>query len=136
MLAIWHPFWYEADQPISVGQVSDFQFFKTPPQYVQDCGHSVFYHGDWKKETISKQAYKQRLRILSINHPELGRIQSIDTKGLNYTVTMSDGPIVKIEAEEQPGTVFFIRTEGETRWHYDDSWKLVDWRFYVEAEIV
>jgi hypothetical protein len=47
--AIWHPFWYELDQSIAVGETADFDFFKTPPEYVQSDGLPVFYHGDFRR---------------------------------------------------------------------------------------
>src|SRR5213075_2273657 len=36
--AIWHPFWYELDQSIAVGETAEFDFFKTPPDYVANEG--------------------------------------------------------------------------------------------------
>jgi hypothetical protein len=117
---IWFPFWYEMDQPISVGQVADFDFFKAPPEYVAHDGKRVFYHGDWQ-EKCRHLFESRRVRILEIHHPELGAIQSIDTKGLDYTFSMTDGRIQKVNAEETPGVV------------YERQQPITDWRIYVRT---
>lgn len=127
MLAIWHAYWYERDRPIWVGQIDDFAFYVTPPPFVKSDGPPVFWHYDDHLES-----YKQRLRILNIHHPELGQIQAIDTNGLDYTVTMKDGRMAKLEAEEQPGTVYLLKNNDPR--DYDTPWMLNDWRFYVEVE--
>ncbi len=88
--AIWFPFWYQLDQPIEVEQVGDFDFFKAPPDYIVHDGRDVFYHGDWQ-EKFGHLFNRRRVKILSIRHPDLGFIRSIDTHGFDYTFTMSDG---------------------------------------------
>jgi hypothetical protein len=132
MRAIWYPYWYERDLPIHAGQIGEFEFFDAPPDYVKDDGLPVFWHDGHGPD----RTHKEHLRILSIYHPELGYIESIDTVGLEYTVTMIDGRVLKLEAEEAPGTVYFLKSgeaceDGEP---IDTPWMLQDWRFYVEAE--
>ncbi|MDB5300808.1 MAG: hypothetical protein JWO87_2471 [Phycisphaerales bacterium] len=119
--AVWFPYWYELDQSISVGQVADFDFFKDPPGNVAHDGRRVFYHGNWQ-EKYRHLFEKRRLRILGIRHPTLGPIQSIDTFGMDYTFTMTDGRVRKVEAEGKPGSV------------YDHPEPIADWRIYVEVE--
>jgi hypothetical protein len=131
MRAIWHPFWYERDLPINMGQVGDFEFFQSPPPYVKSDGFPVFWHDGWNTEP-DKGVYTKHLRILSIRHPELGQVESIETEGLEYTIAMNDGRIAKLEAEEEPGTVYFVKPDGSI--DAETSWKLNDWRFYVEAD--
>jgi len=127
---IWFPFWYEMDQSISAGQVSDFDFFKEPPHYILHEGRRVFYHGDWRKQ--SKPLYETEVkRILNIRHPKLGSIQSIDPKGLEYTFTMSDDRILKVEAEETPGVIYEIE-DGRVFAKLEKQ--IDDWRVFVELE--
>lgn len=118
---IWYPYWYECDQPLAVGETADFDFFKTPPDYINNDGLRVFYHGDWK-EKCRALFDTERRRILSIEHPVLGPIQRIETSGLDYTFTMPDGRVLKVEAEETPG------------WVYDWPEPIADWRIFVETE--
>lgn len=121
--AIWYPYWYELDQPIAVSEVADFDFFEEPPSYVAHEGRRVFYHGLWQPQ-LQLNLERRRMRVLSIRHPELGSIQSINTKGLDYTLIMSDGRVLKVEAEETPGLV------------YEHQQKIADWRILVELEPV
>jgi len=123
MEAIWYPFWYECDQAIAVGQVAVFDFFKTPPDYVAHEGKRVFYHGSYGKD--HQHLFEAiRLRILSVRHPQLGSIEAIDTKGLDYTFLMEDGRILEVNAEEEPGRVF------------ESPAPVDDWLIYVQAEIL
>lgn len=119
--AIWFPFWYELDQSIAVGQSADFDFFRSPPDYVAHDGLAVFYHGDWQEKCRSLYDRKRR-RIVNIEHPVLGSIRRIVTDGLDYTFTMADGRILKVEAEETPGLV------------YEWPESIGDWRIFVDME--
>ncbi len=119
--AIWFPFWYELEQPIAVGQRGDFDFFKVVPDHIAHDGLRVFYHGDWQEKCRSLFD-RRRVKILRIQHPILGSIQAIDTSGLDYTFTMSDGRSQKVEAEETPGPV------------YGRNEPIADWRVYVEIQ--
>jgi hypothetical protein len=121
--AIWFPFWYECDQSIRVGQIGDFDFFKDVPEYIAHNGLHVFYHGDWSEKSLHLFD-RRRVKILNMRHPELGSIYSINTTGLDYTFTMSDGRSQKVEAEETPGLV------------YERNRPIADWRIYVEIEPV
>ena len=119
--AIWHPNWYEMDQSIAVGQFDEFDFFVNPPTTIENDGLPVFYNDDWHERC--RHLYdRQKKRILSIWHPVLGQIQSIDTKGLDYTFTMVNGQVLKVEAEESPGLV------------YSHPEPICDWRIYVQME--
>lgn len=119
--AIWFPFWHELDQPVAVGLEGDFDFFKIVPDYIEHDGLPVFYHGDWQ-EKCRHLFDRRQVKILRIQHPTLGSIQGIDTKGLDYTFTMSDGRLLKVEAEETPGFA------------YEQNEPIADWRIYVEME--
>jgi hypothetical protein len=126
---IWQPSWYECDQAIRVGQIAEFDFFKTPPPYVMNEGKRVFYHGRYiyQGSYVEDQRYlfeTIRLRIVSIRHPQLGSIESIDTEGLDYTFLMMDARIIKVNAEEEPGRI------------YEYPVPIGDWRIYVQSEIL
>lgn len=129
MTAIWTPFWYELDQPIRVGQEGDFDFFVEPPAHIRHEGRRVFYHGGWS-DSCRNQFTSRRVRIASIAHPQLGAIQSIDTNGLVYVITLADSRVVRVEAEETPGSIEIDEASGHAHGH--DS--ITDWRFYVECE--
>jgi hypothetical protein len=137
MLAIWHPFWYESDRSISEGEVGDFEFFELPPPYVKSEGLPVFWHSGRSAEPYHR-VYREHLRILKIRHPELGQIQSIDTDDLDYKVTMTDGRVAMINAEEQPGTVYFLKPSRseDSGSPFEAPLKVQDWTFYVETEKV
>jgi hypothetical protein len=118
--AIWFPYWYELDQSVAVGQEGDFDFFKVAPDYIEHEGLPAFYHG--LGERYKTLFDRRRVKILRIKHPILGSIQAIDTRGFDYTFTMSDGRLQKVEAEETPGLV------------YGRDEPIADWRIYVDIE--
>ena len=117
--AIWHPFWYELDQSLEVGCVNEFDFFRTPPDDLANEELPIFYCGNWNDKHLY---YSAKKRILKIHHPQIGDIQKIDARGLDYTVTLTDGTIRKVEAEETPGVVYDLHKPVE------------DWRVFVEME--
>ena len=118
-IAIWYPYWYELDQSIEIGITAEFTFFINPPDYIDDQDLMVFFHGGGKDRDQYYSAFK---RILTIRHRELGEIKKIDASGFDYTITLLDDTVYKVEAEETPGLV------------YDYPNKITDWRIYVEME--
>jgi hypothetical protein len=58
--------------------------------------------------------------IAAIRHPELGAVRKVDTRGLDYTITLADGTELRVEAEETPGVCYERQVTG--------------WRFGVEFE--
>ena len=117
--AIWHPFWYELDQSVEAGQVDCFEFFRRPPHDFANDDVLVFYCGNWND---SSRYFTAKKRILKIHHPQIGSIQRIDARDLDYTFTLLDGTILKVEAEQCPGVVHGFRTPVK------------DWRVFVEME--
>jgi hypothetical protein len=102
--AIWCPFWYEMDQAIEIGIIAQYEFFINPPKYVDAQNLPVFFHGSWKDRDLYYSAFK---RIVAIRHSELGDIMKIDASGLVYSITLLDGTVHRVEAEEQtPGDVY------------------------------
>lgn len=105
-------FWYELDLSIKVGLTDEFYFFK-------DREPLEFYNGPFYKD----EAMSISCRIEKIIHPELGEISEIDTKGLDYTITLANGESLKVEAEEKPGDVYDFRIKPEN-WLFDVQIKL------------
>ena len=117
--AVWYPVWYELDQSLEVGRVDSFGFFRKAPDHISAGGRPVFYFGDWNDK---QQYYFAKKRVLSIHHHQLGSIHKIDARGLDYTLTLSDGRVLKVEAEETPGLV------------YGRHDRIEDWHVHVEPD--
>ncbi len=117
--AIWYPSWYELDPTLEVGSVDEFHFFRVVPDHLANEDDPIFYGDLWGDKHLY---YSARKRILKIHHPQIGDIQKIYTRGLDYTITLTDGTILKVEAEETPGVV------------YDLPEPVRDWRVFVEME--
>src|SRR5260370_5221317 len=119
--AIWFPFWYELDQSLELGKTGNFLFFREPPSTLPGVTVPVFYCGDLR---LTDSCYSAEKRILQINHPILGQIERIDAKGLCYTLRMTDGRELKVQAEESPGQII------------NSGLRVADCRIYVEIEQV
>jgi len=113
--AIWIPYWYELDQPIEVGLDTEFEFFIEPPESLRHDGLAVFANGPDRDSTRTLPR-----RILKISNAELGDILKVSTDGLVYSITLADGSVLEVEAEENPGKI-----ENSTR-------VINDWRMVVE----
>ncbi|MBD5492704.1 MAG: hypothetical protein HDR16_11495 [Lachnospiraceae bacterium] len=89
MIVRWTPQWYELDQSIVVGDVDWFYLSKDNLYFASGLSGN----GDCEvKAKISK-----------ITHPELGDIRGIITIGLDYSIYLSDGDMIIVNAEESPG---------------------------------
>lgn len=122
----WVPGWYELDPPLEVGQSDQFAFWRMTPDHIRGPERLVFYNTLWQSE----DAVVASGRIVAIRHPELGAVRKVDTRGLDYTLTLADGTELLVNAEEEPGKLY--ERTGE-RWA--ESTRVVsDWRFVVEFE--
>lgn len=65
-----------------------------------------------------------KAEILKITHPELGAIRGIITIGLDYSIYLSDGNILIVNAEESPGKI------------YDSRYIVSGWGFDVQINII
>ena len=92
-VAAWVPGWYELDPPLEVG----LTLWRS-----QDA---VIAHGT----------------IAGIRHQDLGEVRKVDTRGLDYTISLADGSELLVEAEETPGVCYQRRD-------------IKDWRFIVSFE--
>ncbi|VAW72226.1 hypothetical protein MNBD_GAMMA12-1658 [hydrothermal vent metagenome] len=103
--------WYELDQSVVVGQVGVFYFLENsePPQ---------FYCGLFSNANSELRSCK----IYSIHHPELGQIRELNTKGLDYTITLVNGKSFEVNAEEEPGKVFGFPMQPK------------DWKFEIDVK--
>jgi hypothetical protein len=123
-IAAWVPGWYELDPPLEVGQTGEFAFWHVVPDHLRGPEPMVIYNTLWRPE----DAVVARGTITALRHPELGEIQKVDTRGLDYTITMSDGTQLLINAEEEPGQAY-ERVGGE--W-VRSSRVITTWRFVLE----
>jgi hypothetical protein len=116
----WIPGWYELDQPLEVGIDDEFVFWRVIPDY-PDCSDClVFYNTLWNEGDGIFASGK----IVAIRHPELGDIRKIETRGLDYTVTLTDGKELLANAEEDPGRLY----EGEPGNWVESKRVILGWR--------
>ena len=113
---------YELDQPIKIGEASEFSFFidphtaAAPPNRLYE-GLLWIFHNTLGQDFVSLKCSIQR-----IWHPELGLVREIDTKGFTYRIVLVDGTVVTVEAEESPGLVL------------DGGQSVTDWLFLVDVK--
>jgi hypothetical protein len=86
--AAWVPGWYELDPPLSVGLSSEFAFWRVVPDNLVGPEALVVYNTLWHPE----DAIVCSGTIAAIYHPVFGAVQMIDTRGLDYTITLNNGP--------------------------------------------
>lgn len=123
-LAAWVPGWYELDPLLEVGLADEFAFWREVPDHLRGPEALVLYNTLWHPE----DALVARGTITAIRHPELGSVRKIDTRGLDYTITLEDGSELLVNAEEEPGRLF--ERVGD---QWADSLRAVtNWRFVVE----
>jgi hypothetical protein len=122
----WVPGWYELDPPLEVGQSDEFAFWRVMPDHLRGLERLVLYNALWHPE----DAVVASGRIVAIRHPELGAVRKVDTRGLDYTLTLADGTELLVNAEEEPGRLY--ERVGD---NWTESPRAVsDWRFVVEFE--
>jgi hypothetical protein len=124
--AAWVPGWYELDPPLEVGLADEFAFWRVVPEHIRGPELLVLYNTLWRPEDVVVASGT----IAAIRHPDLGEIRKVDTRGLDYTITLADGTELLVNAEEEPGKVF--EQAGEQC--AESSRVLTDWRFVVEFE--
>jgi hypothetical protein len=120
--AEWIPGWYELGPMLEVRMTADFAFWRTPSVHILGPQPLVLYNSLWHPE----QALVAWGTVTAIRHADLGDIQSVNTRGLDYTITLADGRQLVVNAEEEPGRV--------CGWVHGESPlpHIVDWRFVVE----
>jgi hypothetical protein len=114
---------YELDQAISVGTTDSFAFFVDPhfrcAPTSAPCDGMVLVFANTMRSDDPTLVF--RATILSIFHPQLGPVRSIDTHGLDYRITLLTGEVVEVDAEEQAGTI------------HDAPARVIDWAFLVDV---
>lgn len=122
----WVPGWYELDPPLEVGLTDEFAFWRVVPDHLRGPEPLVLYNTLWHPE----KAVVARGTIAAIRHPALGAVRRVDTRGLDYTITLADGTELTVNAEEEPGKLYERAGEG-----WRESPRVVgDWRFVVAFE--
>ncbi len=124
MLALYKLRFYELDQAISVGDTDTFVFFVDPhfsrAPASPPCRDMVLVFANTGQSL--GPTVDIRCTILSIVHPQLGSVLSIDTKGLDYRITLLTGEVVVVDAEEQAGII------------HDAPSRVTDWAFMVDVQ--
>lgn len=121
MIALYKFRFYELDQAISVGAEEEFWFFvdphfdAAPSSPISRDMILVFANTVGLRGTVS-----HRCKIRSITHPSLGKVTRIVTTGFDYTITLEDGRVFVVDAEERAGTL----VEGDA--------VVDDWAFIVD----
>jgi hypothetical protein len=100
--ALWIPGWYELDPHLEVGFDDEFAFWRVVSDNLSAISSWVFYNTIWEQG----QGIFATGKITAIRHPELGEIRKIDTRGLDYTITLADGVELLVNAEEEPGKTY------------------------------
>jgi hypothetical protein len=124
--ALWIPGWYELDPHLEVGFDDEFAFWRVVSDNLSAISSWVFYNTIWEQG----QGIFATGKITAIRHPELGEIRKIDTRGLDYTITLADGVEQLVNAEEEPGKTY-ERQHGD--W-VASSRSISDWQFEVIFE--
>lgn len=113
MILKWTAAWYELDQTIIVG---DKDWFYLP----SDENNHFFFNELYQSNSF----IRKKLEIERITHPVLGNVKGIVTIGLDYTIYLTDGTMLEVNAEENPGQI------------YNSSLAIDDWTFDVEVRIL
>lgn len=121
--ALWVPSWYELDQSLRSGDVGRFVFFQSQPSWLGNTIASLppDWLGDFSyvffNQLLNATPWESRTaRILSIQHPILGPLHSVDTYGLDYTFELQSGRSIVVNAEEEPG-VCHDEDVSATQWN-------------------
>ena len=122
----WVPGWYELDPQLEVGLEDEFAFWRAVPEHLRGPEEFVLYNTLWHPEDGIFASGK----ISSIRHAELGDIRKVDTRGLDYTISLADGTEIVVNAEEDPGKMF----EGKPGAWVESKRVVSQWRFAVEFE--
>ena len=108
MIVKWKPAWYELDQSIVVGDIDLFYL----------SGDYLYFWND----LIRDNDCEVKAEILSISHSELGDIKGIITIGLDYSIYLSNGSEIIVNAEESPGDI--VNSECVVReWDFESQMK-------------
>jgi hypothetical protein len=125
LLALYKLRFYALDQPIAVGDDTEFTFFVDPhysaaPESPISRDMILVFANTLESEGI--HTIVRRCAIRSIVHSQLGAVRSITPDGFDYRVELESGEILVVNAEEKPG-------------HLDGTDLAVsDWAFVVDLE--
>jgi hypothetical protein len=122
----WVPGWYELDPQLEVGREGEFVFWRVVPEHLRGPKRLVLYNYLWRPEDGMFASGK----IAAIRHPELGDIRKVDTRGLDYTITLVDGTELVVNVEEDVGKMY----EGKPGAWVESQRVVSNWRFEVEFE--
>src|SRR5262249_60025995 len=72
------------------------------PKHLHGPESLVLYNTLWHPE----DAVIASGTIAAIRHSELGEVRKVDTRGLDYTITLAHGSELTVNAEEEPGKMY------------------------------
>jgi hypothetical protein len=104
--ATWRPQWHQLDQGVAVGQTDRFWFH---PQ--QSPGEALRFFNSLPNSEASSEV--RQACIVAIEHPELGPLTRIDTRGLDYVFYGVEGTEWIVNAEETPGLIYDDKPVGD-----------------------
>jgi hypothetical protein len=122
----WEAGWYAQDQPLRVGLEGEFAFWRVVPGHLIGPERHVLYNDLGVQEDFTYM----RGKIVGISHPDLGAIADVDTRGLDYTITLADESKFVVNAEEEPGKIF----EGRPGAWVESKRIVKQWRFAVDFD--
>jgi hypothetical protein len=80
----------------------EFAFWRLVPEHLRGPEPLVLYNDIWRPEDMVVSHGK----IVAIRHPMLGNVRKVDTRGLDYTITLKNSTELLVNAEEEPGRLF------------------------------
>jgi hypothetical protein len=113
--AVWKPGWHRLDQSIEVGQRDRFWFDVTHGSKNLDQKLAFFN----KASSVETTSEVRNALVVAIMHPTFGLLRKVDTAGMDYVFTASDGRQFIVNAEEDPGMI------------YDEEIGVNDWKIEV-----
>lgn len=125
MVVKWKPAWYELDQSVVIGDIDLFYLSKDK---------RYFFNGFMGNNDCEIKA-----EITGISHPELGAVKGIIAIGLCYSLYLSDGNEILVEAEEDPGRIIGCKypIKEVKEWDFDVQIRMIeetDWSSLKRAQ--
>lgn len=103
---------------------ADFAFWRVIPENLRGPEPLVLYNCIWHAD----DAVVARGTISALLHPEFGEVCIVNTRGLDYKITLMDGSDILVNAEEEPGfTSVWVNDHWIAR-----SPQVSDWLVVVE----
>lgn len=104
--ATWRPQWHQLDQEVAIGQTARFWFHpQTSP------GEPLRFFNSLPSPEATSEV--RQACVVAIEHPDLGPLVRIDTRGLDYVFYGVQGTEWIVNAEETPGLIYDDQPVGD-----------------------